>query len=1267
MQRTQQRIVCLLENFAKVRDKKLDTKVALRGNHVACLLFMFLIGRLAMPSSRHEDVRHATLLYCRKGLIMKTVRNSILAVVLLMFSNSFSATTYTTTTNGVTWTYMLSDGGAVLGGDSWSCPAVPQTTTGALSVPEALDGNLVVGIGRYAFYQCESITDVMLPKALVKIDYEAFYSCKAIRHIDIPENVTTMGAYVFYNCTSLTNIVFGSRLSAIPNYAFYGCGALQQIVIPDNVTSIGSSAFSGCSSLRQIALPDNVTSIGSSVFHNCTGVTNVVFGCGLTSISSSAFSGCSSLRQIALPDNVTSIGSSAFYNCTGVTNVVFGCGLTSISSSAFSGCSSLRQLAIPDTVTSIGSSAFYNCIGLKSVNFGAGVTSIGSSAFYGCVGLCNIDIPSNVTTIGSSAFYNCSGLQDISIPSNIMVGASAFSGCSGLRVDDNGFFIRGGRLFLYRGNDIDVVIPNGVTSIEAYAFSGCSGIRSIEIPEGVEEIGTGAFQGCVGLADELGFVIIRNILYAYDGNAEAVFVPDGVVRIEAGAFSGHSEIKRISLPASLKGLANRVFEGCTGIETLNVPDAVTTIGASAFRNCSNLTTLILPANVSSLGSYPFEGCTRLKSLTIPQSLCLDGSRNNYRIFSNSAIQEIIIADGVTTIGAYAFEDSIGVTRLVIPNSVVSIGNYTGNDYYDIRSAFRGMYNLKSVTIPQVICGQGNYGLCDIFNYSSNIEEVQIAEGATSIGSYLFRGCYDLKSVTVASTITNIGRNAFSSCTSLLGIYFEGDAPNIESSLGLNGSSCIAYVRRGSSGWETDIPGYWQGIQIRYDDCIVTFDANGGEIEETSRTIAHDAKIGELPVPNRFGYAFLGWFASEEANTPVTSNTLVSCDVTYYAQWEKIVVATPVVSPDDGSTFAGRDCVVSISCATDGADIYYSVNGATPRPIDSNKYKGPFAISSTSIIRAVAIKDEIKSGYVSAIIEKREMTLAEAVDAPYLMFTTGDNAPWLPCIDESTPNGYSAISGEIGANAATWIETSVFGAGTLTFWWRVDCEHDALGGATWDRLMLMTNGVEVARIDGVTEWTEQSIAFTSDGLHIIRWVFLKDEYDEEEFVDAGWLCNISWEPTQIGTTIDIGGKGVVKDALNGYAITANEGITLAKSDIKIYAHVSGATVETTKGYKITVSADGKSAIAELMPPYEVPRANPTNRPWTEDDDGNVRMNIEVVPGLYYAAASAASLDELKCPGADSPATDETTLIVAKPDSDAQGFFKVWVSDTAIEAE
>ena len=61
-----------------------------------------------------------------------------------------------------------------------------------------------------------------------------------------------------------------------------------------------------------------------------------------------------------------------------------------------------------------------------------------------------------------------------------------------------------------------------------------------------------------------------------------------------------------------------------------------------------------------------------------------------------------------------------------------------------------------------------------------------------------------------------------------------------------------------------------------------------------------------------------------------------------------------------------------------------------------------------------------------------------------------------------------------------------------------------------------------------------------------------------------------------------------------------------------------------------------------------------------------LNVEIVPGLYYAAASAASLDGLVCPGASAPATAETRLVVRQPVGSPSGFFKVWVSEGPLAA-
>ena len=71
-------------------------------------------------------------------------------------------------------------------------------------------------------------------------------------------------------------------------------------------------------------------------------------------------------------------------------------------------------------------------------------------------------------------------------------------------------------------------------------------------------------------------------------------------------------------------------------------------------------------------------------------------------------------------------------------------------------------------------------------------------------------------------------------------------------------------------------------------------------------------------------------------------------------------------------------------------------------------------------------------------------------------------------------------------------------------------------------------------------------------------------------------------------------------------------------------------------------------------------------WAENGSGNVTLSVEVVPGLYYAADSAATLDALKRPSAAEPAK-AGDAVVAPKQAGVQGFYKVWVSDEPIKAE
>ena len=220
---------------------------------------------------------------------------------------------------------------------------------------------------------------------------------------------------------------------------------------------------------------------------------------------------------------------------------------------------------------------------------------------------------------------------------------------------------------------------------------------------------------------------------------------------------------------------------------------------------------------------------------------------------------------------------------------------------------------------------------------------------------------------------------------------------------------------------------------------------------------------------------------------------------------------PEISPSDGTEFRSETCEVTISCATDGAEIYYTLDGSTPQKENGIKYTEPFTIGGTTTVKAIAVGGPFKSEVVTATISKRSLPLAEAAGMLELTFDTDENAPWRPIVDASAESGFAAQSGAIGKNASTWMGTTVRGAGEFSFRWRVECEEDDSGYATWDRLMVFTNGIEAARIDGVKEWLPVTFAFGDNGKHTVRWEFIKDDFDEENaaFSDSGWVSGVSW--------------------------------------------------------------------------------------------------------------------------------------------------------------
>ena len=141
--------------------------------------------------------------------------------------------------DGITWTYTVSNGEAILGGGSSSSTAVSRSTMGAIAIPSLLGGKPVTSIGDSAFDWCNGLTSVTIPDSVTSIGDEAFSRCSGLESVTIPGSVTSIG-----------------------RYAFSGCSGLTSVTIPDSVTSIGGEAFSRCSGLESGTIPGSVTSIG---------------------------------------------------------------------------------------------------------------------------------------------------------------------------------------------------------------------------------------------------------------------------------------------------------------------------------------------------------------------------------------------------------------------------------------------------------------------------------------------------------------------------------------------------------------------------------------------------------------------------------------------------------------------------------------------------------------------------------------------------------------------------------------------------------------------------------------------------------------------------------------------------------------------------------------------------------------------------------------------------------------------------------------------
>ena len=414
--------------------------------------------------------------------------------------------------------------------------------------------------------------------------------------LTIPETIT-------YDNDIYTVVAIGWR-------SLQNCTGLTSVNIPNSVTTIEDEAFSGCKGLVSMEIPSCITTLGSSVFSGCTGLTTFTIPANITSLGDGLLSNCTGLTQVTILSNAQG-GANTFHGCSNLKDVIFDC---ENAYPYFKSNTVIEKVTFGDHVKSISDKAFYYCSNLKTVNLSNSVERIGSNAFYDCEGLTTITIPNGISFIGKDAFSYCNSLSEVCI-------SDLTAWCN--IVFENPWacpLVCGKKLVLNGEEIVNLVIPDGVTTIHIGAFANGVNFQSITIPGSVNAISDYAFDGC-------------------------------------------EKVKSLALPEGVTTIGSYAFEDCSALETITMPASLTSIGSKAFNNCKSLKRV----NVADIGAWSeiqFGG---------EYANPFYYSKSFY--FNNELVNELVIPEGVKVIKGYAFERCQDLVSITFPSSLTEIENY----------------------------------------------------------------------------------------------------------------------------------------------------------------------------------------------------------------------------------------------------------------------------------------------------------------------------------------------------------------------------------------------------------------------------------------------------------------------------------------------------------------------------------------------------------------------------------------------------------------
>ena len=334
-----------------------------------------------------------------------------------------------------------------------------------------------------------------------------------------------------------------------------------------------------------------------------------------------------------------------------------------------------------------------------------------------------------------------------------------------------------------------IEIPSSVTSIWESVFENCSGLTSVTMPDSVSGIGKRGFYGCRSLTSieiPSSLTSIGESVFENCSNLTSITIPNGVERIGMMAFKSCSGLQNVTMSENLISISSSAFMYCSSLKEIEIPSTLKSISANTFNGCSSLTSIEIPSSVTSIKSTAFKGCSSLTKIEIPSSVTSIGT---YAFENCSSLTEIVISENVTSLETKVFNGCSSLSKIVIPENVTRIGEYAFGGCRSLteivipenvtslgRYAFYGCSSLTEVTIPQKVTSINQ----SVFAGCSGLTSINIPSGVTSIGYTAFKGCSKLTEITIPEAVTSIGGSAFYNCSSLTEVTIPEKVASIES-------------------------------------------------------------------------------------------------------------------------------------------------------------------------------------------------------------------------------------------------------------------------------------------------------------------------------------------------------------------------------------------------------------------------------------------------------------------------------------------------------